>query len=188
MEMREQILTSAQRLLQERGFNGFSYADVAQEVGIRKASLHHHFPTKTDLGIALVERYASSFGQMLEEIGCTPQPAVKKLSRYVALYRESLEADRMCLCGILAAEALTLDSALLPRLKRFFERNIEWLTEVLASGKSNREIDFSGSAADQSRVFLAMLQGSLLISRATGSRDAFDLSATSLITNLTRKG
>lgn len=50
MDMREQILTSAQRLVQQRGFNGFSYADIADEVGIRKASLHHYFPTKTDLG------------------------------------------------------------------------------------------------------------------------------------------
>jgi TetR/AcrR family transcriptional regulator, transcriptional repressor for nem operon len=186
MDTREHILTSAKRLVQQRGFNGFSYADIADEVGIRKASLHHHFPTKADLGRALIENYASVFSQALEDIGRSRKSSDKKLAAYVALYRQSFDANRMCLCGMLASEVLTLDASLLPPLKRFFDENAHWLTEVLATGKSNWELTFLGAAAVQAQLFLSTLQGSLLIARATGSAEVFDLAANSLISNLKR--
>lgn len=188
MEMRERIVASAQRLVQQRGFNGFSYADVADEVGIRKASLHHHFPTKTDLGLTLVEVYSTQFDSELRRIGGSTLNAGEKLGAYVALYRGALDAERMCLCGMLASEALTLDEAMLPGLQRFFVRNTEWLTEVLAAGKSQRLFALKGTASDHARVFLSTLQGALLIARATGDRDAFDQTASLLIAGLTRKG
>lgn len=188
MEMREQILSSAQRLVQQRGFNGFSYADIADEVGIRKASLHHYFPSKTDLGLALVDVYSARFESELRRIGGLSLRADANLTAYVALYRGALEADRMCLCGMLASEALTLDAAMLPGLKRFFMRNAEWLTEVLAAGKSQRLFALPGAAADHARVFLSTLQGALLIARATGDHEAFDRTSSLLISGLLRKG
>ena len=188
MEMREHIIASAQRLIQQRGFNGFSYADIADEVGIRKASLHHYFPTKTDLGLALIEVYSAQFNSELARIDGSFAQADAKLSAYVALYRGALEADRMCLCGMLATEVLTLDAAMLPSLKLYFVRNSEWLAEVLAVGKSQRLLAFNGTAADQARAFLSTLQGALLIARATGDRDAFDQTTSLLIAGLTRNG
>ena len=188
MEMREHILSSAQRLAQQRGFNGFSYADIAVEVGIRKASLHHYFPSKTDLGLALVDVYSAQFESELLRIGGLSLRADANLAAYVALYRGSLEADRMCLCGMLASEALTLDAAMLPGLKRFFARNAEWLTEVLAVGKSQRLFALSGTAADHARLFLSALQGALLIARATADHEAFDQSTSLLIAGLLRNG
>lgn len=188
MEMRDQILASAQRLVQQRGFNGFSYADVAVEVGIRKASLHHHFPTKTDLGLALIEVYSGQLNNALINISGSSLSAKEKLEAYIALYRGSLEAERMCLGGMLASEALTLDAAMLPSLKRFFTRNIEWLTEILAEGESQQLFMLNGPAADHARMLLSALQGALLIARATGGREAFEQTASSLVTSLTRKG
>ena len=79
MEMRDQILVSAQRLVQQRGFNGFSYADIAVEVGIRKASLHHYFPTKTDLGLALIEVYSGRLNSALLNISGSSLSADAKL-------------------------------------------------------------------------------------------------------------
>ena len=188
MEMREHILASAQRLAQQRGFNGFSYADIADEVGIRKASLHHYFPTKTDLGLALIEVYSAQFDSALLRISGSPSNAPEKLAAYVALYRGTLEADRMCLCGMFASEALTLDAVMLPKLERFFVRNTEWLSEILATGKSQRLLKFSGAAADHARMFLSALQGALLIARATRDHEAFDQTASLLIAGLSRKG
>lgn len=183
----EHILASAQRLVQQRGFNGFSYADIAEEVGIRKASLHHYFPTKVDLGLALIQAYSTQFDSELIGISGSSLPANAKLGAYVALYRGALKADRMCLCGMLASESLTLDAAMLPSLKHFFVRNTEWLTEVLAAGKSQGLLAFSGAAADYARAFLSTLQGALLIARATGDHKAFDRTTSLLITGL-RKG
>lgn len=188
MDTREHILQTAQRLVQQRGFNGFSYADIAEEVGVRKASLHHYFPTKTDLGMALVEGFSAAVGDALDGIGKSGKPADEKLRSYVALFRGALKADRMCLCGMLSSEALTLDAVMLPNLKRFFVRNTEWLTEVMVEGKSQHLFALSGTAADHARVFLSAMQGALLIARSTKDHDAFDQTASLLIASLMRKG
>lgn len=186
MDTKQHILSVAQKLVQQRGFNGFSYADIAEEVGIRKASLHHHFATKAELGVALIESYSSQLDSEFLRISALPVQADAKLAEYVAIFRGSLTADRMCMGGMLASEWLTLDSSILPVLKRFFERNVEWLTEVLAEGKSQQLFFLSGAAADHARVLLAALQGALLISRATGDHEAFDRTVLLLQKDLTK--
>lgn len=188
MEMRDQILASAQRLVQQRGFNGFSYADIAEEVGIRKASLHHYFPTKTDLAQTLIEVYSAQLEAELLRISSESSTADAKLRAYAAVYRSTLQAERMCLGGMLATEALTLDPVLLPSLKHFFARNTEWLTEVLTAGKSQKRFALTGSAAEHARILLSALQGALMIARATGDHRAFDKTAALLISGLLRKG
>ncbi len=188
MEMRDKILTCAQRLVQQRGFNGFSYADIANEVGIRKASLHHHFPTKVDLGLSLIKVYSEQLDNALISISGSTLPANDKLLEYIALYRGSLDAERMCLGGMLASEVQTLDPVMLPSLKRFFTRNTEWLTEILIEGQSQQLFSLGGSAADSARMLLSALQGALLISRATGNSEAFEQTVSSLMTSLMRKG
>lgn len=188
MDTKEHILAVAQKLVQQRGFNGFSYADIAEEVGIRKASLHHHFATKIELGIALIEVYSAQLDAELLRISALPAKADAKLAAYAAIFRGTLDAECMCLGGMLASEWLTLDTTMLPGLKRFFARNIEWLAEVVAEGKSQKVFVWADAAADQSRVILATLQGALLISRATGDHEAFDRTALLLIKGLTRKG
>src|SRR5687768_13019152 len=100
----QRILDVAERLVQTRGFNAFSYADIADALHVTKASLHYHFPTKADLGRQLIERYAAAFTQALADIDRASDDVAVKLRRYVNLYREVLRANRMCLCGMLAAE------------------------------------------------------------------------------------
>src|SRR5208282_2895223 len=102
------ILNVAERLAQTRGYNGFSYADIAAELGVTKASLHYHFPSKAELGRALIERYHVLFGAALEAIDQGTKEPHKKLKQYVALYDSVLSNERMCLCGMLAAEYATL--------------------------------------------------------------------------------
>lgn len=188
MDTKEHILNVAQKLVQQRGFNGFSYADIAEEVGIRKASLHHHYATKADLGIALLASYSAQLDEELQRISALPAKADVKLAAYAAIFRGSLSAERMCMGGMLASEWLTLDPAMMPGLKRFFEGNVEWLTEVLAEGKSQKLFSLSGTAADHARILLSALQGALLIARATGDHAAFEGTASLLIKSLTRKG
>lgn len=188
MEMREQILSVAQRLLQQRGFNGFSYADIAEEVGIRKASLHHHFSTKAELGVVLIESYTEQINQELQRIHAAHKRADEKLTAYVAVYKSVLSADRICMGGMLASEFATLDTSILLGLRRFFTLNIEWLTEVLTEGKVQQLFTFNGAAADHARLILSSLQGALLIARTIGDKDAFDRTATVLLEDLSRIG
>lgn len=188
MQMREQILASAQRLVQTRGFNGFSYADIAKEVGIRKASLHHHFPTKTDLGVALVEAYTAMLESALLKIGASSEPANMKLAAYAGIYRNSLEVDRACLGGMLASEALTLDKAVLRSLKRFFALNVQWLTEILSEGKAKRIFELNGTASNHAHLLVSSLQGALILARATGDRKMFEQTVSMLMASLVRRG
>src|ERR1700692_3337239 len=93
------ILDAAERLAQTRGYNGFSYADIAAQLGVTKASLHYHFPSKAELGRALIERYRGLFGAALAEIDEHTREPQEKLKKYVGLYNSVLSNDRMCLCG-----------------------------------------------------------------------------------------
>src|SRR5271165_4875101 len=129
-ETSDRILAIAERLAQTRGFNGFSYADIASELAITKASLHYHFATKATLGRALVARYSERFATALSEID-KAAGAQKRIRRYMRLYESVLVADRMCLCGMLAAEYQTLPVAMRRALKRFFDANEAWLARNL---------------------------------------------------------
>src|SRR5205807_9751372 len=127
----ERILDIAERLVQTRGLNTFSYADVAAELGITKASLHYHFPGKAELGEALVIRYASRFAEALRQIDSDCQDVPAKLAAYAELYAGVLKEERMCLCGMLAADYATLPPAMRGAVVRFFDENQSWLEGVL---------------------------------------------------------
>src|SRR5829696_4218068 len=104
----DRMLDLAERLVQTRGFNGFSYADIASALGVTKASLHYHFPTKAELGRRLIERYSEAFATALAAIEESGVDAREKLRAYVAIYASVLHNERMCLCGMLAADYATL--------------------------------------------------------------------------------
>ena len=133
------ILDIAEYLVQTRGFNAFSYADVADALDVTKASLHYHFATKAELGGCLIERYRTSFLCALDRIDEKHVDAVSKLTAYVRIYADVLEHDRMCLCGMLAAEYATLPAPMrdgisqILRCKRdLADRRIERRTQAEA--------------------------------------------------------
>src|SRR5271170_1076386 len=113
------ILDVAEQLAQTRGYNGFSYADIAAQLGVTKASLHYHFPSKAELGRALIERYHGLFGAALDAIDRQTDEPREKLRQYVGLYDSVLSNERMCLCGMLAAEHATLPAPMQEELKLF---------------------------------------------------------------------
>src|SRR5688572_25133762 len=100
----QRILDIAERLVQTRGFNGFSYADIAESMKVTKASLHYHFRSKAELGKRLIERYEKNFLDALGGITASTQDARERLRRYADIYAGVVNNNRMCLCGMLAAE------------------------------------------------------------------------------------
>jgi TetR/AcrR family transcriptional repressor of nem operon len=178
------ILDVAERLVQTRGHNGFSYADVATELGITRAALHYHYPGKAELGEALVARYADRFAAALAELDVEASGAPAALEGYAELYAEVLSRQRMCLCGMLAAEYMTLPPAMQRGVTAFFEHNAEWLRSVLERGRREGTLAFSGSAADSAAMVLGGLEGAMLITRMNGDVAGFRAAAARLLAGL----
>ena len=164
----------AEGLVQTRGFNGFSYADIAAEMKITKAALHYHFAGKAELGEALISRYAARFADALSAVdGAGAQPAAK-LEAYAQLYLNVLREKRMCLCGMLAAEYQTLPEPMRAAVLRFFDANESWLEEVLERGRAAGTLHFEGTARDTARTIIGSLEGAMLVARPYGDTDRFE--------------
>ena len=142
------ILDIGERLVQVRGFNGFSYADVAAELDMTKAALHYHFPGKGELGRALIERYTERFLAALADIDERIPEAPAKLDAYAGLYADVLRGQRMCLCGMLAAEYQTLPDPMRAAVIAFIDANEAWVEKVLAEGRRAGTIAVAGRPAD----------------------------------------
>lgn len=163
------ILDAAERLCQMRGFNGFSFRDLAGIVGIRSASIHYHFPTKTDLGKALIVRYRHKMEGVLGDIERKEATVAGRMKRFVAFLREVLrDENRMCLCGILAAEAGTLSEEMKVEVRRFFDGCEQWLTKELKAARDRGELSFTGAPAAAARAMLSTLEGAMITARAFG--------------------
>ena len=174
-----QILEVAERLAQTRGFNGFSYADIAAELKITKASLHYHFATKAELGCALIVGYSRRFEAALAQIGIGKSRDT--LRRYVQLYGDVLVRDRMCLCGMLAAEYSTLPDPMRSELRSFFDKNESWLASHLERGRKAGELSFEGSALEIARMLTAGLEGAMLLARSYEEPARFEATAKRLL-------
>ena len=168
------ILDVAERLVQVRGFNGFSYADISDALGIRKASLHHHFPTKADLGKSLVVRYTESFSRELERIERSSPLPRERLTRYVGLYAKVIERKRMCLCGMMAADIATLPLSIRVEVNRFFEMNEAWVAEVLGRGRAKKALRFKGTPSVVAKYLVSTLEGAMLVARSFDDFSRFE--------------
>lgn len=166
MTMKDKIFDAAEKRVRAGGFSAMSFRDLATDVGIKSASVHYHFPTKYDLGEALVTRYADQFKVRLEEIDTSAlKPA---LEAYVALYANALVLNQsICLCAVMGAEAIGLPESVNQRTKAFFEINRLWLETLLQANGSN-------APAQHASLIVAALEGGMIIASASNDRSLFD--------------
>jgi TetR/AcrR family transcriptional repressor of nem operon len=178
------ILDAAERLLQVRGYNGFSYADIASELGVTTAALHYHFASKAELGEAVIVRYAARFVDALAAVDRGSADATKRLRGYVAIYTDVLRHGRMCLCGMLAADFQTLPAPMRDAVLGFFDSNENWLTWVLKGGAEDGVLSFTGPAEETARVIVSSLEGAMLIARPYDDVARFETAAGRMIDGL----
>lgn len=179
------ILDIAQRLVQLRGFNAFSFTDIAKELGLKDASIHYHYPNKAALGQAVVKRYREHFAAQLSAIGQGALGPAGQLERYVQLYRDVVAQDgRICLCGMLASELLTLPEEVQAEVRAFFAESEAWLTPVFERGRQEGDLVFAGSADVEAQAFLAALEGAMLLARSHGDATRFEVLALRLLAAL----
>lgn len=166
---RQQILRAARSLIQTRSYLGFSFQDIADQVGIRKPSLYHHFPSKEALGAAVLREATQSFVAWAAVTPPTPQ---RKLSAYFRMYRDGLHAGRgLCPAGALAAGWDCIDAELRETVRELRDVQIRWLSEVLSGLKTRKS---RHSVSDMAAFVFAACQGALLSARMTGSAEEFD--------------
>jgi TetR/AcrR family transcriptional regulator, transcriptional repressor for nem operon len=183
-DMASQILDVAERLVQQRGFNGFSYADIAAELGVTKAALHYHFVGKAELGEALIGRYATRFAEALDALDAADLTAPAKLDGYARLYLEVLRNERMCMCGMLAAEYQTLPQRMQAAIINFFDANETWLERVAEEGQRAGTLQAGDSASDIARAIVGGFEGAMLVARPYGDVTRFQAAIRPLLAGL----
>lgn len=152
--MKDAILDAAERRARRGGYNDFSFRDLAEDVGIKSASIHYHFPTKEQLAQILTHRYVDRMAAYLgDPARFKPRAAVKHLAD--AFIRANETDDQMCLCGMFAAESGGLPKQVLPEVAAFFDLIVQWLTVALRRAAS----------APKPLEIIAALEGGLLMSR-----------------------
>ncbi|WP_317201038.1 TetR/AcrR family transcriptional regulator [Janthinobacterium sp.] len=184
--MAERVLDVAEVLVQQQGYSGFSYDDVARQVGIKKPSIHHHFPKKEELVAVLVQRYTHRFRAALLGIEGQHAKAPERLIAYAALFEGTFVKDRrLCVCGMLGAEADSLPGLVAGEVERFFKVNIDWLTLVVADGQRAALVSAQCAAEVLAEAFLCALEGSMVVGRGMrSSRGPADVGKTFLSTVL----
>ncbi|MEZ2406508.1 TetR/AcrR family transcriptional repressor of nem operon [Bosea sp. OAE752] len=185
----DEILRCARSLLIEGGYNGFSYADIAKVVGIRNASIHHHFPSKSDLVRTLVARYREEAEAGIAALERQlPDPA-QQLRAYTG-YWEACIADAsapFCLCALLASQIPVLPQEIVVEVRAHFRALSAWLTSVLDRGAKQGSLRFAGTSKAEAEAFMASVHGAMLSARAYGDPKIFGVITHPLLERLTAR-
>ena len=172
-DTRADLLSEAEILIRGRGYSGFSYADLSAAVGIRKASIHHHFPSKLDLAVALLDAYRARYASGLDAIMAASDDGIARIDAYAGFYLQGVERGLGCLCAALAAELDTLPAGLRADVAGFFEAHVAWLERVLRDGQANGTISTGLDPAPAARMIVATLEGALMMERVAAGPDGF---------------
>lgn len=182
MSTRTDLLVTAELLLRTKGYAAFSYADLADEIGIKKASIHHHFPTKEHLGAAVIESYLFRFKKKLTLINEDSADVLARLKNFSEFFIDSSNSGALPLCGALAAELSVLPEALKQLTRQFFEVHLAWLKNNLALGQSLNVIKAELDPEALARALLSVLEGGSFVAWAL-SEKVTDLVGFNLILN-----
>jgi AcrR family transcriptional regulator len=170
------ILNLAEALLQDKGFNGFSYAHIASELGVKNAAIHYHFPTKEDLVCAVLQRYRERFRLWINNARVKDLPPAQKLDWFFSIYTD-IRADKgkVCLVGSLEAEFNSIPAALQGEVEALHKELLTWLQATLTEGREAGVFNFKGEPASKAALILSSLQGGLQMARSLGTKKFRDV-------------
>ena len=171
----DDILACARSLIVAGGYNGFSYADIADVVGIRKASIHHHFPSKVDLVRTLVARYREEAEAGMANLELQVSDPLEQL-RFYARYWEACIADAsapFCVCALLAGQLPVLPEEVGLEVRAHFRSLSAWLTSVLERGARRGQLQLMSTPRAEAEAFMAAVHGAMLSARAYGDPKIF---------------
>lgn len=173
-DRREQLLNAAQEIIQRRGYNAFSYQDLSDVINIRKASIHHHFPRKEDIGLTLIKRYTEGFAGILQDILARHTNPKARLEAYCHLFDYTLTSsnhEKLCLGGIMGAEMLTLPNEIKLAIAEFCRVNEVWLKNLIKAGIADGSFNPSAQPENMARLIFSSLEGGMLAARLEDRAD-----------------
>ena len=167
---KRKILDLAELQLQRLGYNGFSYHHLSQELGIKNAAIHYHFPTKEALGVHIIERTKGRFNKWVNHPENRILPVRQQLDWFIKTYKYNLNSEnRVCLIGSLATDYYTLPLAMQNAINKLSGEIQKWMARLLDSGRLAGEIQFEGNSQDKATCILSSLTGSLQLARLLGN-------------------
>jgi TetR/AcrR family transcriptional regulator, transcriptional repressor for nem operon len=165
-EVADAIMDAAERRMRIGGFSGFSFREIASDVGVKSSSVHYHFPTKEKLAAAVVHRYTNEVAELIDRESEHNEDTIKVWTR---AFRGSLSSDkRMCPCAVLGAAALHLPAEVALEVKRFFTMCIDKLVE-------------GGLSRNSAAEFLSTITGALVVANALNDASAYDRATKALV-------
>ena len=182
----DDILACARSLIVAGGYNGFSYADIAEVVGIRKASIHHHFPSKVDLVRTLVARYRQEAEEGLAKLELEVSDPFDQLKLYVGYWEACIPdaSTSFCICALLASELPVLPEEVGLEVRAHFRSLSEWLTSVMERGAQHGQLRLTNTPRAEAEAFMATVHGAMLSARAYGDPKTFGAVTGSLLVRL----
>ena len=174
-ETAERILDVANALLIDRGYSAFSYADIADTVKIRKASIHHHFPTKAGLVVAVLRRHRDRISEGMKTLNAQIENPLLRIKNYFKYWEGCIEGRTLSFCigALLGAEMTSLPDEVQSEVRLHFSMLTEWFEQTLKAGTKTRTIQFQGTVATEAQMLIAILHGAMLSARATSKCEVF---------------
>ena len=170
-DTKQRIMDAARPTVQAHGYSGLSFRELAKEIGIKSASIHHHFPSKADLGVALARRYWEDSAAVLEKLLDKSSNPIHALRQYPATFRKALENhNRICLCSFMAAEYDDLPEAVKKEVQTFADVNVAWLSKVLSAAN----VVSSEESESRARAIFSAVAGAQLMARSRSDLSLYD--------------
>ena len=169
MSTRESIIRIGDELIRGQGFNAFSFYDISARLGIKNASVHYHFPAKTDLGLAVVQKHIAELDKL--DLSVKGKSPLVQLKAFLNIYTHTRVGNRICIVGALASDLNTVEALIAKELKILANKIIAWLTDILEEGRGKKIFSFRSTPRTKALMIAGTMLGSVQLSRVTGSKD-----------------
>lgn len=166
---RDQIIQLTDTLIRDQGYNAFSFYDIAHKLKVRNASIHYYFPTKTDLGIALLETHTDRLHELQESV--KGKNSTAKIKAFLSIYNVIHEEGRVCIVGSLATDLKTVEPKMAKALKIFANEILEWVMQILKEGKENKTFSFPETPRTKALMIITNMLAAVQLTRLTNEKD-----------------
>ncbi|TAH00342.1 MAG: TetR/AcrR family transcriptional regulator [Sphingobacteriales bacterium] len=170
-DTKTQILELGIQLIQQHGYQAFSYADIARALHIKNAAVHYHFPAKEDLYLAIVQYYIDVYQHMARQMNETQLSPKQQLDRFIQRYADLVDANKICIIGAASADYNNMPEAVKKKVTELVDYVLGLVEKTLAAGKRNGSFAFTETAKNQTMLLMTNLAAGVQLARITGKKD-----------------